>query len=72
MAPVFCIICALRVFVFHDHIHRTLVDETVEDHMSRLHPDPVVTACERRELELAMLRMLGIRRTHMTHNPYRP
>lgn len=44
-----CIQCGMRALL-NDEPPPTF-EETAEDHMRRVHPDPVATQAERRELE---------------------
>lgn len=61
--PVFCILCALRAFVYMDcRLGQVLHDESLVEHILRVHPDPFAAAEERSDLQVAVMRMLGIRR----------
>lgn len=46
--PLMCIQCSMRAML-KDEPSPTF-DETLEEHMRRVHPDPVATQAERREL----------------------
>ena len=45
---VVCVQCAVRAHV--KGVPYPAVEETIEEHMRRCHPDPVATQAERREL----------------------
>lgn len=53
--PTFCIQCALEAFVKGKGAsvppEMTMFEETPEEHMKRVHPDPVATQNRRQELE---------------------
>lgn len=46
---IICIQCSMRAVL--DHKTPPVFDETLEQHMSRCHPDPVATQKERHEME---------------------
>ena len=57
----FCIQCALRALLKGEDPQK--FDETMAEHIRRVHPDPQATLAERRELEEAIAAL--IRRTEM-------
>lgn len=47
--PTMCLQCAMRAMLDGDAI--PTFDETSEEHLRRVHPDPIATKAERLELE---------------------